>query len=273
MSYNSIGIITKDSPEARDFSSALVIALRSKGLKIADLEIQEPDLVISVGGDGCFLRALHTTVSKWGNVPVFPLNMGTVGFLTEDVKDKTLTEIVDFLLENPSPKQINLPAISNFLHLPESLHYHDEFIINEICIRSLKKLIKLKVLFNDKEICTYRADGLVVSTSFGSTAYNLSLGGPIIYPETDVLTITPIAPFSLSARPIILPIYGRYITNEIQIIPDGNREDYSIILDGMDCPHISKPTIYNYQTVSILRYKYDFLEALKTKLEWSKERI
>ena len=163
--------------------------------------LPETDLVLSMGGDGTFLSAAHI-VSDIG-LPILGVNFGRIGFLCENRPEAVLKALMegDFNIEYRTVLNTTLKgpnARKNIGMLPYSL--------NEVTIhRSGPSVLGIRVSVNGETLPTYWADGLIVSTSSGSTAYSLSAGGPICMPDTKVLIITPIAPHNLNVRPLVLP--------------------------------------------------------------------
>ena len=163
--------------------------------------LPETDLVLSMGGDGTFLSAAHL-VSDIG-LPILGVNFGRIGFLCENRPEEVLKALMegDFSIEYRTVLNATLKgpnARRNIGMLPYSL--------NEVAIhRKGASVLGIRVSVNGESLPTYWADGLIVSTSSGSTAYSLSEGGPICLPDTKVLIITPIAPHNLNVRPLVLP--------------------------------------------------------------------
>jgi NAD+ kinase len=163
--------------------------------------LPETDLVLSMGGDGTFLSAAHL-VSDIG-LPILGVNFGRIGFLCENRPEAVLKALMegDFSIEYRTVLNATLKgpnARRNIGMLPYS--------VNEVAIhRKGPSVLGIRVSVNGESLPTYWADGLIVSTSSGSTAYSLSAGGPICMPDTKVLIITPIAPHNLNVRPIVLP--------------------------------------------------------------------
>ena len=192
----------REDPAARKLLSDLedasyeVYEIRSK----SDV-LPETDLVLSMGGDGTFLSAAHL-VSDIG-LPILGVNFGRIGFLCENRPEAVLKALMegDFSIEfltvlNATLKGPN--ARKSIGMLPYS--------VNEVTIhRKGASVLGIRVSVNGDALPTYWADGLIVSTSSGSTAYSLSAGGPICLPDTKVLVITPIAPHNLNVRPLVLP--------------------------------------------------------------------
>ena len=163
--------------------------------------LPETDLVLSMGGDGTFLSAAHL-VSDIG-LPILGVNYGRIGFLCENRPEEVLKALMegDFSIEYRTVLNATLKgpnARRSIGMLPYS--------VNEVSIhRKGASVLGIRVSVNGEALPTYWADGLIVSTSSGSTAYSLSAGGPICMPDTKVLIITPIAPHNLNVRPLVLP--------------------------------------------------------------------
>lgn len=161
----------------------------------------ETDLVLSMGGDGAFLSAAHV-VSDIG-LPILGVNFGRIGFLCENRPEAVLQALMEgsFSIEYRTVLNATLKgpgARKNIGMLPYS--------VNEVSVhRSGSSVLGIHVCINGEELPTYWADGLIVATSSGSTAYSLSVGGPICMPDTKVLILAPIAPHNLNVRPLVLP--------------------------------------------------------------------
>ena len=161
----------------------------------------ETDLVLSMGGDGTFLSAAHM-VSDIG-LPILGVNYGRIGFLCENSPEAVLKALMegDFSIEYRTVLNATLKgpnARKNIGMVPYS--------VNEVAIhRKGPSMLGIRVAVNGETLPTSWADGLIVSTCSGSTAYSLSAGGPICLPDTKVLLITPIAPHNLNVRPLVLP--------------------------------------------------------------------
>ena len=160
----------------------------------------ETDLVLSMGGDGTFLSTAHM-VSDIG-LPILGVNFGRIGFLCENSPEAVLKALMEgnFSIEYRTVVNATLKgpgARKSIGMLPYS--------VNEVAIhRKGPSVLGIRVSVNGETLPTYWADGLIVSTSSGSTAYSLSAGGPICMPDTKVLIITPIAPHNLNVRPLVL---------------------------------------------------------------------
>ena len=185
---------------------ALLSELESATFEIYEIRTKsdvrpETDLVLSMGGDGTFLSAAHVVADI--GLPILGVNFGRIGFLCENRPEAVLKALMegDFSIEYRTVLNATLKgpnARRNIGMLPYS--------VNEVAIhRKGPSVLGIRVSVNGESLPTYWADGLIVSTSSGSTAYSLSAGGPICMPDTKVLIITPIAPHNLNVRPIVLP--------------------------------------------------------------------
>ncbi len=169
---------------------------------LSDNEIRDlADAAIVLGGDGTLISAIRIFDKK--EIPILGVNLGRLGFLTETRIDEVLDSLRnmisgDFSLE----KRLKL---CSEIRLNDQ-HTFKASVINDVVINkgALARIIDIDVFVNDSFVNRYRADGLIISTPTGSTAYNLAAGGPIIYPTLNNIIITPICPHSLSNRPIVL---------------------------------------------------------------------
>ncbi len=160
----------------------------------------DADIVISMGGDGTFLNVASRVGEK--EIPILGVNTGRLGFLScisaEDI-EPMIDEIYtgDYLVANHSVLQVNCD---------EQPLAGYPFALNEVSIlkHDSSSMISINTSINEEYLTTYQADGLLVSTPTGSTAYSLSVGGPIIYPESANILLTPVAPHSLNMRPLVL---------------------------------------------------------------------
>lgn len=158
------------------------------------------DFAVSLGGDGTFLRAANRVAAK--GIPVLGVNMGRLGFLADVLPvevEKALDEIYAGVYKTEEHTAIQIEADGEPIE-------GSPFALNDIALlkRADAAMITVRCSVNGEYLVTYRADGLIVSTPTGSTAYNLSNGGPIIVPSADILCLTPVAPHSLNIRPIVV---------------------------------------------------------------------
>lgn len=194
-----------------------------------DLFLRESDLkgkvdfLCAIGGDGTILDAVALTINN--EIPIIGINLGRLGFLSSISKNEIIPALEEiyshkFTLENRTLLQ---------LHGKEDLFGGFPFAMNELTIHKsdLQSLITIQVYINDEFLNSYWADGLIVSTPTGSTAYSLSCAGPIVTPGSENFVITPIASHNLTVRPIVIRDDCR-----IRIVVEGNGEEFFIAMDS-----------------------------------------
>lgn len=161
----------------------------------------DTQLIVSLGGDGTFLKCAHICYKT--NIPILGINFGKLGFLAQ-----TKPEDINFVIENIKQKNFSIRkrSLLDFSFVENGIS-HNDIGVNEITLQKSNavKLIKLNIFVNEEFLCSFWADGVAISTPTGSTGYSLSLGSPILTPDNESLIITPIAPHTLSIRPIIIP--------------------------------------------------------------------
>lgn len=225
------------------------------------------DIAISLGGDGTLLA----TANRIGNrqIPILGINLGRLGFLT-DVQAHELDNLDDIILNHKYQieNRMVLRAEINSSH-PDHHSPLIDFSLNEIAVlkQDLSSMISINVALNGEPLHTYQADGLLVATPTGSTAYSLSVGGPIMMPENHNLIIAPVASHSLNVRPLIIPDDWR-----IDLKVASRSHSFLASIDGRSITMPDSTTISiskaNY-TVRIIRLEgHSFLNTLKTKLMW-----
>ena len=220
MSQRSVGIIYKHHFEpAKEEALKLERWLRERGAMVFSEEMsaraamddcfeefsfvpREVEFVVVLGGDGTLLGAARR-VARYG-VPILGVNLGGLGFLTE-IPLRRLYPVLELMLDGRLDVESRL--MLEAVVLREGTERCRFLVLNDVVINkgALARIIDLDVFINDQFLTTFRADGLIVSTPTGSTAYNLSAGGPILYPSMSSFILTPICPFTLTNRPIILP--------------------------------------------------------------------
>ena len=225
------------------------------------------DIAISLGGDGTLL----TTANRIGNrqIPILGINLGRLGFLT-DVQAHELDNLDDIIFNKKykvDDRMVLRAEIKSSLLTPNSSLV--EYSLNEIAVlkQDLSSMISIDVSLNDEPLHTYQADGLLVSTPTGSTAYSLSVGGPIMMPENHNLIIAPVASHSLNVRPLIIPDNWK-----IDLKVSSRSHSYLASIDGRSITMPDTATISISKadyTVRIIRLEgHSFLNTLKTKLMW-----
>ncbi len=262
------GIITKpDDAEASRHADRLRDWLFKRGIRIVDTLSPDLDILIVLGGDGTLLHiaeqaALHS-------IPVIGINLGYLGFLTEFSENET---------ENALEKILAGPVtIENRLMLQARLITGDRtngrrYALNDVVINKNAKdrLLHLATRTGNDSVTTYKADGLIFSSPTGSTAYSLSAGGPLVHPGLAAILVTPICPFMLGSRPIILPA-DRIITTGFA--QPSNSDTAQIIIDGQPAWDMRTDDILEVQSAPyplqlIASSRRDYFTVLRTKLHW-----
>ena len=187
-------------------SDLLVAGLMSAGCEVVhvedeDCDISDCDYLLSVGGDGTFLSA--SSISVRNDVPVAGVNLGRVGFLSENRPQSVLDALISGNCHIEECAVLNVSFDGTMQGMADSFR---PYAFNEFTVhRSGAAMLGVDVDIDGVSLPTYWADGLIVSTVSGSTAYSLSAGGPIVLPGARVLIITPIAPHNLNVRPLVVP--------------------------------------------------------------------
>lgn len=223
----------------------------------------EADMVLSMGGDGTFLKAASLVGNK--NIPILGINTGRLGFLAdvspEEMED-TFKDIYNhnYKVEDRSVLQVSC-GDQSLKGYPCGL--------NEIAVlkRDSSSMITIHTSINGAYLTTYQADGLVIATPTGSTAYSLSIGGPVIVPHSNTIAITPVAPHSLNVRPIVINDDW-----EITLDVESRSHNFLVAIDGRSetCREGTRLTIrkadYNIKVVK--RPNHVFFHTLRDKMMW-----
>lgn len=222
------------------------------------------DAIIVLGGDGTLL-SMARAVGDLG-VPILGINLGGLGFLTATTLDELLPAM-EALLAGDMAVEERMMLSARLLRTGQSVG--DYVALNDVVITksAMSRIIDLSVSVDGRHATAYRADGLIISTPTGSTAYNLSTGGPILFPTMDAVVLTPIAPHTLSNRPIVLPGGQR-----IDVTLRGD-QDVMLTMDGqVGVPLRERDTVEVGKAparIRLLRFdQRDFFSVLRTKLKW-----
>ncbi|WP_295055990.1 NAD(+)/NADH kinase [Sulfuricurvum sp.] len=227
-----------------------------------DMMCQNSDFLVTIGGDGTLISAVRRSYRY--QLPVLGIHAGKLGFLA-DLDFAELESFIDKMIggEYRIDKRAILQAT---IVTPNG--ESEIFAFNDIVLTrpSIAKMIRLETYVDGRSFNTYYGDGVVISTPTGSTAYNLSAGGPVLFPLTQVFALTPICPHSLTQRPVVLP--GHF---EIEIkTPDASA---LVIVDGQDLVEISESDTVHIKLAAgaahlIHRKEFNYFEVLKEKLGW-----
>jgi NAD+ kinase len=225
------------------------------------------DLIIVLGGDGTFLNVAR--IAHPQGVPILGVNLGTLGFLTETTLEDLYPTLQSALNDEC---EIEHRMLLNASLWRGKTKMHDFNVLNEIVINkgAHARIVNLTVLVNDQPMTSYRADGLIIATPTGSTAYSLSAGGPIIHPSMEALVLSPICPFALTNRPIVVPDSSKI---KVKLTKRHEDEDVRITLDGkVGCPMKSGDILEAEKAqVSVKLVQApgkNYYQTLRKKLHW-----
>lgn len=228
---------------------------------------KEADMLISLGGDGTMLETLKFVRSSM--IPVLGVNTGRLGFLASVSKDEFETAIDKVLHEKFDLDKRSVIELSTEKDLFEGLNY----AVNELTIhkKDSSAMISIDAYVDGEFLNSYWADGLIVSTATGSTAYSLSCGGPIIIPGSGNFSITPIAPHNLNVRPIVM---GN--NHDIELRVKGRNPEYMLSLDSRSAviDNTSKVVIRRANfTFNLVKLEgHSFYQTLRNKLLWGLDK-
>jgi NAD+ kinase len=282
-----VGIVAKRGLAARDYLDRLVTWLRERHVDVVyesetaahaaadaprrsreDLP-SDVDLVIVLGGDGTLL-SMATRIAQGGrDIPILGVNFGSLGFLTETRIDElyaSLTAVVD------GTATFDERAMLQAIARRDDEVFDTRIVLNDVVFTkaALSRIIELVVSVSSGEVTRVKADGLIVASATGSTAYNLAAGGPIVHPRVDAIVLTPIAPHTLTHRPIVIP--GNEVVevrpqiegsvDEIYVTYDG-QFGYPLRLDDVITVRRSERTLRLVKTAA-----RSYFEVLREKLKW-----
>jgi NAD+ kinase len=222
-------------------------------------------LLLVLGGDGTLLAAARLAAPR--GIPILPINMGSLGFLTSFTIDELYPALEDTLggRFSISERVMLLVGLERGGRVIESQRVLNEVVVNK---GALARMIELKLTIDADFVCRYRADGLIVASPTGSTAYSLSAGGPIVHPAVEAFIITPICPHTLSDRPLVVRD-----SSSIELKLSGNTESVFLTLDGQKgIPLQSTDMICISRAKELLKLiqppRKSYFEILRNKLKW-----
>jgi NAD+ kinase len=227
------------------------------------------DLIVVLGGDGTFIGMAGRIAQAKSSVPILGVNFGSLGFLTE-IPLGELFESLESVLDGQA--HIDQRVMLRARTLRGEGVYADRFVLNDVVITkaALSRIIDLSVSIGEHPVMRVRADGLIVATPTGSTAYNLAAGGPIVHPSMDALLLTPIAPHMLTNRPVVVP--G---TSEVRVQPtmDGAGDEVFATFDGQFGHPLESDDIIEIRraerALNVVRApRRSYFELLRQKLKW-----
>ncbi len=277
-----VGLFAKrNHPDAAELAARIAAWLQERGVEVCfeealarDLgrdghpEAEIPalvDMIIVLGGDGTLISVARAVGDR--GTPILGVNLGSLGFLTEITRQE-LFQVLDQVLEDKYTvsERLMLEAVVNRNGSVANRYQ----LLNDVVINkgALARIIDMELYVNDSYLTTFKADGLIISSPTGSTAYNMAAGGPIIYPDADCFVITPICPHMLTNRPMIVPadssmrIEVKFSDEDVVLTADGQ---VGMPLQGGDIVEVHRSS---NRTRLILSPEKEYFEVLRTKLRW-----
>ena len=264
------------SPESAD----LLPPSPSRQVMDRDLMPASVDFVLVLGGDGTLLAMADRIAAAERDIPILGVNFGSLGFLTEITRPELFDSLQALVAgQSTHDERMMLRAVVAGGGVADSadpapqIDARGFIALNDVVFtrRALSRMVEVSVWVGDQFVTTVKADGLIIASPTGSTAYNLSAGGPIVHPALDALIITPIAPHMLSNRPIVIPA-----EREVRVVPAGTNagDDIYVTFDGQ-----SGFPLHPEQSVTISRAPRplrlvraparSYFEVLRRKLKWN----
>jgi NAD+ kinase len=228
---------------------------------------EDVDLIVVLGGDGTIISTARLLGDR--SMPVLGINYGALGYLTEFRIEEMFLALEQIIAGN---YELDHRVALRVEHCRNGEILSSNRVLNDVVINkaALARIIKIEVWLDRRFVNNFRADGLIVATPTGSTAYNLSAGGPIVYPSMNAIVMTPICPFTLSNRPIVVPDSA-----EIEIVLETKNEEVALTLDGQvgfqfepdDTVKIRK----SRTTFNLVRPpNRNYFDVLRDKLKWGR---
>lgn len=242
---------------------------KTMDLVTREVLIEQADLLITIGGDGTFLDSGRSAIAA--NKPIVGVNVGRLGFLTDISPDEVSSKLVSVLTGHFSFEE---RAVLHSSVLRHNQIISENIAINDVVIHKVNvaRMIELDVYIDKQFLSSYRADGLIISTPTGSTAYSLSSGGPILQSKLEAVIIVPVSPHTLTQRPIVIDSN----TEQEIVVSEHNTTALQLTVDGQEqinLQHGDVIKIKSYQRkLKILHPQgYDNLRRLRKKLGWGNE--
>lgn len=263
-------VVNTHNEAAKSFAKSLIASLETKNISTITNEIvPDLDIIITLGGDGTLLRIAEKAARH--AIPIIGVNLGNLGFLTELTENEVETALTKITSERVTVE--NRMMLKTYIIKRDSNEASDHrYALNDVVINknTLDRILSLSTKANEEVITTYKADGLIFSSATGSTAYSLSAGGPLVHPGLSSILVTPICPFMLSSRPILLPD-NKVITTTFS--PDSSNKSARIIIDGQEAWEMNLGDSLIVEKAEhplqlIASSSIDYFQVLRNKLHW-----
>lgn len=280
--YRTVGIVAKpNSPGLEELMHDIVDWMKKQnsrllspseipsfaGVQAVSKEefLKDVEMIMVLGGDGTFLGAGRLSLQR--NIPLLGVNLGRLGFLTE-IAVQELFPVLErireghLILESRDVLQVRVKRDSEILF--------EDHVINDAVVSktSIARLLEIETRVNQNFLALFKADGLIIATPTGSTAYSLAAGGPIVFPTMDAIIMTPICPHSLNQRPLVIP---DSVTVSVHVQTSTNA---SVTLDGKIARELEKNEYVEIGrspfTINIIKSPFmSYFDILKSKLRWA----
>lgn len=284
MSVRRVGVVLKpNKPEAGPVVQELIVWLRQRGRDVvldseaatacpacgpgrsrADV-VAEADLIVVLGGDGTILAVSRLMGAR--QIPILGVNVGGLGFLTEIALSELFPALEAVLKEEYAVSRRRMLSAQVRRVGADVREYEalNDFVINKT---APSRIVELETFVNGEYVATFRADGLIIASPTGSTAYCLSAGGPILYPTLPALVVIPICPHTLTNRPLVLPDSAT-----IEVVQRSFAEDVHLTVDGqVDVGLQHRDVVVVRRSAHVITLvkspKLNYFELLRTKLRW-----
>ncbi len=271
-------VVNLHKPDAQRLSSEIIAYLEGRGITVDFLGLKRDspkpvlndiDLAISLGGDGTVLYCARMLQDQ--GIPILAVNLGTFGFITEVSVDEWQDAFEKFCCgETILSKRLMYRV--RVIRQGKTIYRAHGLNDTVVTATGISKVVTLKLFLNDTHLGTFRADGIICATPTGSTAYSMAAGGPIVDSEMEALIVTPISPFTLSNRPLV--ISGDDIIR-IEVLAH-QRTEMNLTVDGQEMFHLEEGdevVIEKSRSRALLALsdKRNFYEVVRSKLNWSGE--
>jgi NAD+ kinase len=225
---------------------------------------KHPDFVLVLGGDGTLLSAARAVAHA--DVPILAVNLGSLGFLTE-VPLAEMYSTLDAVEQGHCPVEERSVLQCQLIRAEECIALH--FALNDVVVNksAISRLVDFDLLIDGIFVFSYKADGVIIATPTGSTAYSLAAGGPIMMPAVNAFVVTPVCPHSLTHRPLVVTDKA-----QVELLVESGHEEAFLSIDGQ----IGMPVFQGDRvicrrashTVKLMRVRRTFFDVLRNKLKW-----
>lgn len=266
--YQKIKAYNIDIYLPQSFFTTLSTSLKEKihdSITVFDTDFPKVDLAFSIGGDGTFLRTANAVAQH--KIPILGINTGRLGFLA-DIKLEDLDETLHEIFQNNYRIEMRMLLKTATLN-NDSEQDFVSYSLNEVAIlkQDTSSMLTIHAFIDDEYLTSYQADGVVVATPTGSTAYSLSIGGPIMVPTAPNIILTAVAPHSLNSRPLVVDS-----NSKITLKVESRSSKYLVALDGesqtLNVDTMLEISKADYAQPVVKRCGHTFFETLRNKLMW-----